>query len=113
MDDRTKQLQERFKLIESAIGEKYGENTAFAAASAAWLQGIQYAALQALTKVKRGAGGDVDRLIRDLEDELEAMLMSYHDDLCKFLEVEQDQIIKMATSFREVLHDIFEQGEKK
>lgn len=113
MDERTKQLQARFKLIQEAIGEKLGENTAFAAASAAWLQGIQYAFKQAMVRVKREAGGNTDKLIAELEDELEAMLMSFHDDLCIFLEVEQSEIIKTSASFREVLHDIFQQGEKQ
>lgn len=97
---RSKALQERFDLIAEALKDLHGRDLAFCAESAAWLQAIEYFAILALRRARTDPDTNAS------EAELREILMSFHNQLCKYLAEDQVEAIDLARSFREVVDDI-------
>lgn len=116
---RAERLQERFKLIQQTLKDLHGKDLAFAAASAAWLQAIQYATEQSMKRIKNEVEaedgpvylqGGFDNLIIQLDAEHEALLRSFHKELCSHLEVDPEQALELSKAFTQVVRDICLQG---
>ena len=113
---RSERLHARFVLIQQSIAELHGEDLAFAAASAAWLQAIQYGARQSMEKIRDFTGLDpvahaaAGERIPLLNIEHEVMLSGYHRELCRFLDVDPVQALRLSKSFEQVTRDICLQG---
>lgn len=93
----------RFELIKQSLSEVAGKNLAFGAASAAWLMCIQRVLDDMLSRLTTG------RMLRErraLEEEIEVMLRSFHGEICKELEIDPEEAIKLSDHFREVMRII-------
>lgn len=114
-DDRAVRLEGRFRTLQQTIEELTDRDTAYAVAAAAWLQGIEYATLQAFRRLDNEVGAGLqskehaEALISKLHLEIKTLLMSFHRELCLHLGRDQDAIIQRCASFREVIDDICKQ----
>lgn len=114
---RAERLNQRFRTLQQTLTELHGKEKSFGAASAAWLMAIQYMHRQALNKVAAGSsdagyGGEPEnpKLLDGLEGEMEAVLQSFHAELCEHLGLDQEESWRLARAFSEVIHDICHQG---
>ena len=113
---RAERLNARFLLIQQTLVELHGKELAFAAASATWLQAIQYGTEQSLRRVQvftgldpvafMAAGEDIEKL--DIENEL--MLCGFHTVLCTYLNVDPAKALELSKSFEQVVRNICLQG---
>ena len=108
---RAERLSERFDTIKATLTELYGRERAFGAASAAWLMAIQYLSKQALLRLERELGArrrpDV---VGVLENEMEAILQSFHAEICEHLGIDQADAWRLTKAFKQVIDDVCHQG---
>lgn len=115
--NRAIRLQERFLTIQQTLAELYGKEKAFAAASAGWLMALQYAALQSMKRIQREVEAEEGpcfvfasgSLIDSLDAEHEAMLRGFHAEICKHLNVDPAEAVKLSEAFEQVVDDICKQ----
>lgn len=116
MPTRAERLNFRFRLIQQTLHELHGRELAFGAATAAWLMALEYTHRQALLRLCRELADDAGtytgppEVAHMLGDEMNALLQSFHKELCEHLGVDQAESWQLAKAFKEVIHDICHQG---
>lgn len=104
---RSERLQTRFRVIQEAVAHVHGKDMAFAAASVAWLESLEYYCLQALRRIEKYSDGPEARdEIPVLHKEIKDLLQSYHKEICEHLKLSQVQAIERSAAFKEVVNDI-------
>lgn len=101
-DERVQRLQARFELIRQALALQYGDNFALAAAFGAWLMAMESAIATDFEQVCEDSGEVARRKNKQVRDNF----MSFHKYICDKLGVEQDKVIDLLPSFKEILNDI-------
>lgn len=113
MKERTRRLSLRFEAIQVGLSIVYGKDAAFAAASAAWLQAIQFAFKEGMEKIaldcEASARGDIQREITRIDLEMEQQMQAFHKEICEHLNVNREQAIDLYLHFHEVVKDICNQ----
>lgn len=110
-DDRVTRLSERFQFIRTALAEvTQDEDLAFAAASVAYLEVVDFLSQQGLQQVaRRGDTAQAEMyksLVSEMQSGIRLALKFYHRQLCEFLEVDQVEAIKHSKAFKEIVDDI-------
>ena len=112
-DERVTRLSERFATIRLALEELTDDDTAFAAATVAYLEVVDFIALQGFNDLVKRAGTTPPELHKSLVLEMqEAVRMGlnfYHKQLCEYLKVDQVAAVKRSASFKEIVDDICKQ----
>lgn len=108
--DRVKRVSERLGTIRQTIAELTDDNTGFAVASVAYLTSIEYAVLQALLRVEKDCLGtnspEHDSVVPVMHEAIRYALKGYHRYLCDYLKLDQTDVIRRSSAFREVISDI-------
>lgn len=102
-EDRVTRLSERFGLIRKALEELTDSDTAFAAATVAYLEVVDYLAMGGLEEVLKNP--TKERAV-EMHSAVRMALKFYHRQLCEYLEVNQDEAVKRSASFKEIVDDI-------
>jgi hypothetical protein len=108
---RAGEIERRFRAIQRALEELYGRQRSFGAATAAWLMAIQHMSRLSLRKVLRDCSKDPNdakavKAIDSLDTEMRDVLMSFHQELCTHLNIDQAEAIGLSKSFHAVIYDV-------
>lgn len=100
-DERVQRLQDRFERIHQALALQYGDNFALSVAFGAWLMAIEQAVITDFEEVC-----DQVEVCERKKRQMRDNFMSFHKYICDNLGVEQDKVIDLLPSFKEILNDI-------
>lgn len=100
-DERALRIQHRFNNIVQAIAMKKGKDFAFSVAAAAYLMAIEAAVQDDFKELS-----DNRESTNKKDDQLRANLQQFHKYICQKMGADENEVLDMVPSFKEILRDI-------